>query len=119
MNLKEFVQETLTEILDGVRAAQKQDGGTAIGALTDATLNPTSAGLVNLGKAGYLSMIDFDVSVAAEAGGGGKGGIRVMSVGVEAGGQYKSSETSRVKFVVPLVLPPGDDYRNKNFNRAL
>jgi hypothetical protein len=32
MNLSEFVEETLTEILAGIRSAQKKDGGDHISA---------------------------------------------------------------------------------------
>jgi hypothetical protein len=32
MNLAEFVEESLTEILTGIRAAQKKEGGGAVGA---------------------------------------------------------------------------------------
>ena len=117
VNLKEFVEETLNEILEGIRAAQNKDGGTAVGALTSAAL--THGNVIALGATGYLAIIDFDVSVAAEAGGGGKGGIRVMSIGVEGGGQFKYSETSRVKFSVPVVLPKGCDEAVKRFNRPL
>jgi hypothetical protein len=117
VNLKEFVEETLTEILDGVREAQKKDGGDTVGALT--SLAMSHGNVVSMGTRGFLAIIEFDVSVAAEAGGGGKGGKRVMSVGVEGGGQYKSSETSRVKFSVPVVLPKGSDEGTRGFNRAL
>ena len=117
MNLKEFVEETLSEILDGVRAAQKKEGGSTVGALTSAAFKHVN--LVELGGIGYLAIIEFDVSVAAETAAGGKGGLRVMSIGVEGGGEHKSSETSRVKFSVPVVLPQGDDQRVKGFDRQL
>jgi hypothetical protein len=53
----------------------------------------------------------FDVSVAAETTTGGKAGIRVMSIGVEGGGERKSQETSRIKFSIPLRIPAGDPAR--------
>jgi hypothetical protein len=37
LNLAEFVEETLTEILSGIRAAQKKEGGQAVGAQGIAT----------------------------------------------------------------------------------
>jgi hypothetical protein len=41
MNLAEFVEETLSEILSGIRAAQKKDGGGAIGAVGVVAWSPT------------------------------------------------------------------------------
>ena len=113
MNLKEFVEETLTEILDGIKAAQGKDGGGAVGALT--SIAGTHSNTIAMGSRGYLAIVDFDVSVGAETTAEGKGGIRVMSIGVEGGGQHKSHELSRVKFSVPVVLPKGDSETVKGF----
>jgi hypothetical protein len=39
MNLSEFIGETLSEILAGVRAVQSKEGGMAVGAETDMVKN--------------------------------------------------------------------------------
>jgi hypothetical protein len=76
MNLLEFVEQSLTEILAGVRAAQKKEGGAAIGAEMSGQ-PPKESLLVNAGVTGTFTVVDFDVSVVAETSAGGKGGLRV------------------------------------------
>lgn len=106
MNLKDFIDETLSEILAGIRAAQKKEGGGAVGAQMFGNANHTN--LVPAGRSGFFTIVDFDVSVAAETTAEGKAGIRVMSIGAEGGGQRKSQESSRVKFAVQVRIPDGD-----------
>jgi hypothetical protein len=106
MNLAEFVEETLSEILSGIRAAQKREGGGAVGAQMHG--GKTDSNLINGGSSGTFTAVDFDVSVEAETTAGGKAGIRVMSIGIEGGGERKHQETSRVKFSVQLRIPDGD-----------
>jgi hypothetical protein len=53
--------------------------------------------------------LEFDVSVLAETSGGGKGALKVWSVGsIEAGGKHSDQHTSRVRFAVQVKIPPGD-----------
>jgi hypothetical protein len=104
MNLAEFVEESLSEILQGIRAAQKQDGGGAIGAQTYGA----PQGLHHGGVAGMFTTVEFDVSVVAETTGSGKAGLKVWSVGFEGGGGHSSQQTSRVKFAVHIKIPQGD-----------
>jgi hypothetical protein len=110
VNLAEFIDETLSEILTGIRTAQKRKGGEAVGArFTLATVSGSAVGgathLFSSYDSGTFTVVEFDVSVAAETTKGGKGGIRVMSVGAEAGAERKSHESSRVKFAVPVRIP--------------
>ena len=68
----------------------------------------THGNVIHGGTSGYFTIVDFDVSVAAETTAGGKAGIRVMSIGAEGGGERKSQESSRVKFAVHVRIPDGD-----------
>jgi hypothetical protein len=105
MDLAEFVDETLSEILAGIRAAQRKEGGGAIGA----EMYAGGQGLlVNGGTSGMFSVVEFDVSVVAETSAGGKGGLRVWSVGVEGQGKRSDQQTSRVRFAVQLKIPRGE-----------
>ena len=63
MNLAEFIDETLSEILAGIRSAQAKDGGQNIGAHMSA--NPKHNNLL-YGGTGFFTIVDFDVSVVAE-----------------------------------------------------
>jgi hypothetical protein len=106
MNLAEFVETSLTEILSGVRAAQKAEGGGAIGA--EGHINPQGTLVHAGGTSGFFTVVEFDVSVVAETSAGGKGGLRVWSVGVEGGGSRSDQQTSRVRFAVHVKIPEGD-----------
>jgi hypothetical protein len=118
MNLSEFVEETLSEILGGIRAAQKKEGGDDVAAQMHA--NPHEQGIIHGGVSGYFTVVQFDVSVAAETKAGGKGGLRVWSVGVEGSGEHSSHYTNRVKFSVHMRLPDGKQVpEDRSFDRPL
>jgi hypothetical protein len=107
MELKEFIQKSLTEIIDGVIEAQiyaKEKG---------AKINPSN---IVPGTAKYLDGdgfigqdIEFDVAVIVNESTEGKisAGINVWGIG--AGGQkskeQENSTNSRLKFSIPLFLP--------------
>jgi Trypsin-co-occurring domain 2 len=117
MNLAEFVEESLTEILEGIRAAQKKDGGNAVGAEMFAA---TDKGLlVHGGASGNFTIVDFDVSVVAENKVGGKGGLKVWGVGLEGEAGRSSQHTSRVKFSVQLRIPEGAKAPKSSFAREI
>jgi hypothetical protein len=106
VELKDFVTETLRQILEGIQAAQESPLGTAVNAAS-----PGSGPFGNLfsgGTYGQFTRVDFDVAVSAEASASGKGSLKVFSVGLEGGGDRKHSTVSRVSFSVPVRLPDGD-----------
>ena len=101
MELKHFIEETLSEIIAGIRAAQQRPGGGAVGAQTHGT--PTHDNLFSGGTSGVFTIVDFDVSVAAAD----ENRIQVMSIVAEQGVEPKSHESSRVKFAVQVRIPDG------------
>ncbi len=105
MELSEFVEETLAQILKGVRAAQTREDGPNIAA--EGMLGKVTDHLFVTGDDAAFTVVDFDVSVVAETKGGGKGGIKVW--GIEAGGGLDRAvqNTSKVRFAVHLMLPTG------------
>src|SRR5262245_13584586 len=94
VELKHFIEETLSEIIAGIRAAQQRPGGGAVGAQTHGT--PTHDNLFSGGTSGVFTIVDFDVSIAAAD----ENRIRVMSIVTEEGKERRSQESSRVKFAV-------------------
>jgi hypothetical protein len=50
-----------------------------------------SGPLLDGGAAGVFTIVEFDVSVVAESGVSGKGGLRVWSAGIEGGGHDRTS----------------------------
>ena len=118
MNLSEFVEETLSELLAGIRNAQKKDGGGDVAA--EMFEDASKLGVVGSGGE-IFTVVQFDVSVSAETKGGGKAGLRVWSIRAEGSGEHTAQHTNRVKFSVPLRLPLGDKSPNggNDFNREI
>lgn len=104
MDLREFIKESLTEILGGIRDAQDAiiplDGHHGV-------INPTWNDITDL--ADHVQVVRFEVAVTASDQNtkGGRGGIKVMSI--DLGGKIESQEqnrtVSRVSFSVPIVPP--------------
>lgn len=114
MELKEFVAETLSQIVEGVRLAQAREDGSNI----NAAMSGAEYGghLVNVGTYGVATRVDFDVSVTAETKGGAGAKLSVFGVGVEGGAGHTAGSANRISFSVPVRLPDGDSEREKLIN---
>ena len=115
MDLKEFVAESLRQIMDGV--AEAKTHGSKIGA----EINPTGdlgrvdrypEGVVSrhTGDGGqYAQNVSFDVAVTTIDESHTKGGAKLAVAVFSAGGAKQSDRTnssiSRVQFTVPVFLP--------------
>ena len=89
MNLKDFIQQSLTDIIEGVKEAQDNlRDGTVVGMHQDADQD-----------------IAFDVAVTTVK--GASGGAKVTVLGSGVGGEASTEKTavSRLKFTVPVSLP--------------
>jgi len=99
MELREFIYETLKNIIDGIQDAQDY-ADTTNGTGKIVPQLPVGSGSID---------VQFDVAVLAEKSttAEGKAGISVFSVGASAGGRKESmsSTVSRIKFPVPVNLP--------------
>jgi hypothetical protein len=107
VDLKDFVSQTLTQIIEGVKAAQeaaKEHG---------AEVNPDTAGGVGSHMTSMsgknLRNVEFDVALTVAEGTGTKGGIGIVAGAFALGSSGQStsqnSSVSRVQFSVPLALP--------------
>lgn len=111
MELREFVAETLTQIVEGVKSAQARarDHGARVSPhlTTSAELAVKHGILIANGSAAQL--VQFDVALTVKEGTTTKGGIGVtvgvLALGSAGQSQAENSSVSRVKFSVPLVLP--------------
>jgi hypothetical protein len=111
MNLKEFVADTLKQIIDGVTEAQEY------GRQKDARVNPLhlpvrdqNGGVHSvIFRADVAHPVEFDVAVTAAEERQAKGGVGVIIAGwtLGASGQSKAGNehVSRIKFTIPVVLP--------------
>jgi hypothetical protein len=111
MDLKDFVSQTLTQIVEGVK--ESQTVATARGASVNPILSGTQAEAAKHGflwsEAGFAQVVSFDVALTVTEGTGTKGGIGVFAGALTLGASGQSATTnssvSHVKFSVPLVLP--------------
>ncbi|WP_406855204.1 trypco2 family protein [Alsobacter sp. KACC 23698] len=109
MNLSEFVEKALIEVLDGIRKAQSSEGGDNVAA---ALQKVEGKGSLIQDALGIFTVVDFEVAVVAETKGSGRGDLKVWGLAsFEAGGSHLNQQTSKVKFSVPVRLPDGDQKR--------
>lgn len=110
MDLKDFVSQTLVQIVEGVVSASARVS--ELGGAVSPDYNAKTEGALGRsrdGKSRPVQAVEFDVAVVAgtessmEAGGGLK--ISVISVGAKGSGTDREQTTSRIQFVVPLQLP--------------
>jgi hypothetical protein len=103
MDIKQFVDESLTQILEGITKAQKRNNGMHVAA--EAYISP-GGNLINGGSSGLFTIVDFDISVAATTTERGDS-LRVSSIEQVGGSEKSAQNTSRVKFSVHVRLPQG------------
>ena len=110
MKLEEFVAETLTEIISGVKKAQAQPetGNYISSAMIGGVKFPESSGVVHEARL-LATTVKFDVAVTAEksAEAGPKAGIKIGVADFDIGGSGTGSvqEANRIQFSVPVFLP--------------
>lgn len=109
MNLSEFVQEVLTEVVAGIRAAQAGEGGAFVVPSGDGGHQYASHPRLSASARLKSTVVDFDIAVTVEdaSKGGGGGGIKVFGIGANVQGELSSKDTtvSRIQFAVPILLP--------------
>lgn len=112
MNLQDFIAETLSQIVNGVRAAQETVGPQGAEVSPHLSGGPSinsTHGFVPTHAGVYAQIVAFDVALTVKEGTGTKGGIGVFAGAVTLGSSGQSSaeqsSISHVKFSVPLTLP--------------
>jgi hypothetical protein len=117
MQLREFIKTVMTEIVEGVRDAQDQNGGAFIVPAGDGghkyADHPRFAASARMKS----TIVDFDVAITAEDAAKieGGAGIKVLSIQFGAKGENSTKDTtvSRIQFAVPLLLPESKREWNK------
>lgn len=111
MELKEFVAETLTQILEGVSNAHskaKELGGEVNPHLMSDHKEMSKYGILWAGGQA-APVVQFDVALTVVEGSGVKAGIGVfggaINIGTSGESTNENTSVSRVKFSVPVVLP--------------
>lgn len=110
MELKDFIQEALTQIIDGIKSCQHEN-------ILEASINPS--GVIysdNLGMETEIKgtrrlvqNIDFEVGITATETTNKKVGLGVFFSGAGIGGQKNgecgNTATTTLKFSIPVALP--------------
>ena len=122
MNLEQFIQSTLAEIIAGVKGAQVETRLSGKHHTESDLINPRimyGADAAPKGKyfarqdRNLVHFVSFDVAVTSEQSAEAKGGfsIRVAGIGANAGagGSERDTVVSRIKFEVPIALPQSSD----------
>ena len=113
IELKDFVAETLKQIVEGIILSQDFAKDKNAEIVPDGIYNVTSdsvkgTGILGLGE-GYVNIVDFDIAVTASESAQTKSGIgvfiTVIGSGVQGQNDASSSTLSRIKFVVPVLFP--------------
>ena len=122
MNLEEFVEVSLTQIINGVRKAQvatrlpdkhvSEADLVNPGIMYSADSAPKGKHFATQGR-NLVHFVSFDVAVTTDSSTEAKGGlsIKVAGIGFDAGGGGSAKDTvvSRIKFEVPITLPQSSD----------
>jgi len=111
MELKDFIKETITQIVEGVVEAQEQINKHG------AEINPKKvqfreAGQNNYYNSGKPQAVEFDIGLTSIKKTGSSEGIGVFLGSVSLGKKNEEGDEhtaiSRIKFSLPLVLPSGE-----------
>lgn len=117
MDIQSFVGETLRQIVMGVHQAQEATMNTVATINPNRIVIPGQRELMSVPHPDLVQRIDFDIAVTVEElktkkveGGVDVGGL-IKVLGIKAEGAIEThgtnSSVSRVKFTVPIYLPPG------------
>lgn len=116
ITLKDFIEQTLSQIAEGVNSFEESHKDTGITARPTistkgdlAGKSTSNAGLIYLGMdAGYASLINFDVLVTEEDTEKAKAGVGLKVMFAKAGGDLEAnkgnSSANRIQFTLPLKL---------------
>ncbi len=114
MDLKDFIKETISAIVESTRELQMQFEHA--GVIVNPPVSMKEPNLYEHENTAHrfrrVEIIEFDVAVTAatESSGGAKAGLKIFSAEVGADGKHSRNheEVSRVKFSIPIVLSPAN-----------
>lgn len=104
MELKEFIKDIVLEIVEGVSIAQNELNSRKIKAIVNPTRDQHNGSSLigNVFDYYETSKIEIEASIVSSKEGGVGASIKVLSGDMK----NKTENSSRVKFSVPILLPP-------------
>ncbi len=114
MELKYFISETLSQLVEGVTDAQSKvhKFGGRVSPWVPSSFDPKKVyGRTNDGMP--VIFVDFDVSIEAQEGTGTKAGIGVVTgmfnLGSSGESQESKQSSNKIGFSIPVALPLQED----------
>lgn len=118
MELKHFISETLSQLIDGVVDAQSKvqsSGGRVSPHVRTPHDSKSIYGITN--DKLPVVFVDFDISIEAQEGTGTKGSVGVVAgifaLGSHGESRESSQSSNKIKFSIPVALPL-QPYTNEN-----
>jgi hypothetical protein len=125
MTLKQFVSQSLTEIIEGIRESQQDENKLLaqinpllskdempVGARSD-----ISAGVGQKGYSPHTLFVEFDVAVLATSDSKTKAGFSLFVAAFAGGATTEAGDIktahNRIKFTIPLRLRDAGEYREE------
>ena len=112
MDIEEFIETTLIQILGGIKKAREslQTEGENIAPITQLGRRTAPQELYVSQSEHLIYPVSFDIAVTAESrsDAGGKVGLKIAGIaGIEGGGSSvnRDAVVSRVKFQIPICYP--------------
>ena len=120
MNLKEFITETVSAIVDATSELQEDYEGS--GALVNPPVSFRERDILEEGSSENrfrtVQTVEFDVAVTASSNkdAGGKFGLKVLSIeaGVDGNASSQKEQVSRVRFSIPIALTPSAEEKSNS-----
>jgi len=113
MELRDFVKETLIQIIEGVRAAHSnlKQGGGKINPIQQFFGEGTHSNTIRDEGGQVIHTVEFDVAITVKEDAGIKGGAGIVvgpiAIGTRADVGEQNTSTNRIKFPIPITYPRG------------
>ena len=114
MELKHFIAQTISQIMEGVKEAQglAQESGGAVNPKGQLYLVPDAAPFMDKNTTRIGDFINFDVAIEVSEAKGESGGAKISvpaigGFGGDLNREWQNKSISRVSFRLPVIYPKG------------
>lgn len=129
MELKEFIKESLSQIIDAVKETQEKYKDTNVVICPD-NIQEVKSGLYILDENEYdnyssrskVQNIDMDIAISVTEKEGNKSGLgiaKIINAGISSENAQRNERISKIKFSIPIVLPTtnAQEYFEKHYRK--
>ena len=126
MELKDFITETLTQMMEGeleLPKKKRKNLGAIINPPSEYSKEDTISMRNSIGEYQRIQTVEFDVSLTSTSTSDTKKGISVAfaGIGVEGGkgNNEQNAIMNRIKFTIPIALPNTWFKRNREYEKII